>query len=129
MESPSATAKPIEAASKEVASQLLIIGENRLELLAVELQEERGRLLHGVLMVLGVAAFGMLAGITFTALMVVWLWPCSPVLVLLTLTLLHGVCGGWLYLRLTRLLRNWAPLSATIDQLRKDRACFGNGLE
>ena len=64
----------------------MTIGENRLELLAVEVQEERERLLHAFLLALGVAAFGLLAGLTLTAAIVVLLWAWSPVAVLLILT-------------------------------------------
>ncbi len=59
-----------------------------------------------------------------TAAIVVWLWAWSPVAVLLILTGLYAAAGIGLYLRLTGLLRNWQTLSATLDQLRKDRACF-----
>lgn len=109
--------------SKHFARRLLTIGENRLELLTVEMQEERERLLHTILLALGVAAFGLLAGITFTALIVV-VWWANPVAVLLTLTGLYGAAGICLYRRLTNLLRGWQTLAATLDQLRKDRACL-----
>ena len=46
--------------SKHFARRLLTIGENRLELLAVEVQEEREGLLHAILLALGVAALGLL---------------------------------------------------------------------
>jgi len=119
----------IGASSKRFAQRLLTIGENRLELLMVEVQEERERLLHGVLLALGVAAFGLLAGLTLTATIVVWLWAWSPVAVLLTLTGLYGAAGVCLYRRLTGLLHDWQTLSATLDQLRKDRACLEESLE
>ena len=48
---------------KRLARLLLAIGENRLELLSVELQEERERLLCAILLALGVAAFSLLAGV------------------------------------------------------------------
>ena len=102
----------------------MTIGENRLELLTVEVQEERERLLHAFLLALGVAAFGLLAGLTLTAAIVVLLWAWSPVAVLLILTGLYGAAGICLYRRLTGLLRNWQTLSASLDQLRKDRACL-----
>jgi uncharacterized membrane protein YqjE len=102
----------------------LTIGENRLELLTVEVQEERERLLHAILLASGVAAFGLLAGLTLTAANVVLLWAYSPVAVLLTLTGLYGAAGVCLYRRLTGLLRDWQTLSASLDQLRKDRACL-----
>jgi uncharacterized membrane protein YqjE len=114
----------IGASSKRLVQRLLTIGENRLALLTVEVQEQRERLLHAFLLALGVAAFGLLAGLTLTAAIVVWLWAWSPVAVLLTLTLLYGATGVWLGRRLTALLRDWQTLSATLDQLRKDRACL-----
>jgi uncharacterized membrane protein YqjE len=106
----------------------LTIGENRLELLTVEVQEERERLLHAFLLALGVAAFGLLAGLTLTAAIAVWLWTWSPLAVLLILTGLYGAAGVWLYRRLTGLLCNWQTLSASLDQLRKDRACLEKNL-
>lgn len=115
---------PVAAAAKEVARRLLVIGENRLELLAVEVQQERERLLRALLLALGVAGFGLLAGATLTAAVVVWLWAWSPVGVLLALTGLHGAAGAWLYRRLRGLLRDGQTLAATLDQLRKDRACL-----
>ena len=114
----------LAATSKQFARRLVTIGENRLELLAVEVQEERERLLHAFLLALGVAAFGLLAGLTLTAAIVVWLWAYSPVAVLLILTGLYASAGVCLYRRLTGLLRNWQTLSASLDQLRKDRACL-----
>jgi uncharacterized membrane protein YqjE len=116
--------KQLIADSKRFASRLLTIGENRLELLAMEVQEERERLLHAFLLALGVAAFGLLAGVTFTAAIAVWLWAYSPLAVLLILTGVYGAAGAYLYRRLTELLGNWQTLSASLDEIRKDRACL-----
>jgi uncharacterized membrane protein YqjE len=120
--------EPLAASSKRFARRLLTIGENRLELLMVEVQEERERLLHAILLALGVAAFGLLAGLTLTATIVVLLWAYSPVAVLLTLTGLYAASAVYLYRRLTGLLRDWKTFSATLDQLRKDRACLEKNL-
>jgi len=117
----------LAATSKTFARRLLTIGENRLELLAVEVQEERERLLHAFLLALGAVAFGLLGGLTLTAALVVWLWDW-PVTVLLVLTGLYGAAGICLYRRLTGLLLNWQTLSASLDQLRKDRACLEKNL-
>jgi uncharacterized membrane protein YqjE len=129
METATGSFKQLAATSRRFAQRLLTIGENRLELLTVEVQEERERLLHAFLLALGVAAFGLLAGITLTAAIVVWLWACSPVAVLLTLTGLYGAAGICIYRRLAGLLRDWQTLPATLDQLRKDRACLEKTLE
>jgi uncharacterized membrane protein YqjE len=119
----------IGVSAKRFAQRLLTIGENRLELLTVEVQEERERLLHAILLALGVAMFGLLAILTLTAAIVVLLWDHSPVAVLLTLTGLYGAAGVYLYRRLTGLLHDWRTLSATLDQLRKDRACLEKTFE
>jgi len=119
----------ISASSQRFAQRLLTIGENRLELLTVEVQEERDRLLHAILLALGLAAFGLLAGLTLTATILVWLWVWSPVAVLLTLSGLYGATAVWFYRRLTGRLHDWHTLSATLDQLRKDRACLDQFLE
>jgi uncharacterized membrane protein YqjE len=114
--------------AKRFARRLFTIGENRFELLMVEVQEERERLLRAILLALGVAAFGLLAGITLTAAIVVLLWQYSPAAVLLTLTGLYAVAAVFLYRRLTVLLRDWQNLPATLDQLKKDRACLEKNL-
>jgi uncharacterized membrane protein YqjE len=110
--------------SKLFARRLLTIGENRLELLTVEVQEERERLLHAFLLALGVSAFGLLAGLMLTAAIAVLFWPWSPFGVLMILTILYGSTGVYLYLRLLRFLKNWQTFPASLDQLRKDRTCL-----
>lgn len=112
---------PLAAASKQFARRLLTMGENRLELFAVEVQEEREQLLRAIMLALGVATFGLLAGITVTALIAVWLWAWSPATVLLLLTLLHASAAYWLNRRLKILLAGWHTFTASLDQLRKDR--------
>ena len=128
METATGSFKQLAATSRRFAQRLLTIGENRLELLTVEVQEERERLLQAFLLALGVAAFGLLAGLTLTVAIVVWLWAWSPVAVLLTLTGFYGAAGICLYRRLIGLLCNWQTLSASLDQLRKDRACLEKNL-
>ncbi len=123
METAAVNFQQLATNSKHVARRLLTIGENRLELLTVELQEERERLLQAFHLALAVAALGLLAGITLTAAIVVWLW-AYPVAVLLTLTALYAASAFGLYRRLTLLLRDWQTLSASLDQLQKDRACL-----
>jgi uncharacterized membrane protein YqjE len=120
--------EPREASPKHFARQLLVIAENRLDLLMVEMQEERARALQAILLALGVAVFGFLAGAALTVALVVLLWSLSPMAVLLALTLLYSATAFFLYRRFIILQRNWETLPATIDQLRKDRACLANYL-
>jgi uncharacterized membrane protein YqjE len=114
--------------SKHFARRLLTIGENRLELLMVEVQQERVRLLRAILLALGVAAFGLLAGVALTG-TIVWLfWKLSPLAVLLALSGLYAAAAVFLYRRLTVLLRDWQNIPATLEQLRKDRECLEKSL-
>jgi uncharacterized membrane protein YqjE len=117
-----ASFQQLAATARAFARRVLIIGENRLELLTVELQEERELFLLAMLQALGVAAFGLLASLALTAALVVWLWAWSPVGVLLGLAGLYAAAGLWLYQRLARRLRNWQTLAASVAQIRKDRA-------
>jgi uncharacterized membrane protein YqjE len=129
MEPPLANAGQLVEASKRFARRLLAICENRFELLMVEVQEERERLLRSILLALGVAAFGLLAGVALTGAIVVMLWELSRVAALLALTGLYGAAAICFYRRLARLVREWENLPATLDQLRKDRACLENHLK
>lgn len=126
MEQPTASVSQLTVTARHFIQRLLTVGENRLELLVVEVQDERSRLIHALLLAFGVIALGLLAGMTLTATIVIVLWAYSPVLVLLSLTGLYVVLGLLLGHRLTVMQRNWRPLSASLDQLRKDRACLEN---
>ena len=124
METSPVSLNQLATTSKQFVGRLATIGENRLELLAVELQEEREQILHAFLLALGVAAFGLLAGVTLTAGIVILLRAWSPVAVLFSLALIYAAAGMCLYRRLSGLLRDWQTLSASLDQLRKDRDCL-----
>ena len=124
MEENTPPVKRLGSSSRSFARRLLTIGENRLELLTVEVQEERERLLYAFLLALGVSAFGLLAGLTLTAAIAVLLWSWSPFGVLLTLAILYSFAGFYLYRLLIRFLNNWQTFPASLDQLRKDRTCL-----
>jgi uncharacterized membrane protein YqjE len=128
MEPAAASPGPFTAASKHFARRLLTIGENRLELLMLEMQEERERLLRAILLALGVATLGLLAAITLTGALVVLLSNVSPAVVLLAMTAFYGGTAFLLYRRLTVLIRDWENFPATLDQLRKDHACLEKSL-
>ena len=127
MEESTVSLSQLAETSRRFAQRLLVIGENRLELLAVEVQEEREHLLHTFLLALGAAAFGLLGAMTLTAALVILLWPFAP-FVLLGMTGLYGVAGFFLHRQLARRLRDWQIFSASLDQLRKDRLCLEKAL-
>jgi len=129
MEQSTVNGGQLAAILKLFARRLLTVGENRLELLMVEVQEERVRLLRAILLALGVAALGLLAGVALTGAIVVLFWEFSPVAVLLALAGFYGAGAVFLFHRLTVLLRDWQNLPATLDQLKKDRACLERIIE
>ena len=123
MEATTASVRQLAATSKQMARRLLTLGENRLELLAVEIQEERERLMRAFLLALALAVFGLLAALTLTA-AIVLCFPNSPVAALLTLTMIYATAAIILYRRVLGLLRDGQAFAATLDQLRKDRQCL-----
>jgi uncharacterized membrane protein YqjE len=128
METPSDTVPHLADASRRLAQWALGICENRVELLMVEIQEERERFLRAVLLALGAAAFGLVARVGLTAIIAVAFWQQSPVAALMILTVLYVVVATVLYMRLIRLQRGWQTLPTTLDQLRKDRECLEKNL-
>jgi uncharacterized membrane protein YqjE len=128
MEASTTSSHRLTTATRVFARRLLAIGENRLELLAVEAQEEREHLLRAFLMALGVAALALLSCMAFTAAIVVCFWSWSPPGILLILTLLYAAAAVWLCRRLATSTRDREAFAASLDQLRKDRASLEKAL-
>jgi uncharacterized membrane protein YqjE len=124
VEPTSTNAGQLVETSNRFARRLFTIGENRLELLMAEAQEERGRFLRAIRVALGVAAFGLLAGLALTGAILVLFWELSRMAALLVLASFYAMMAACLYRQLTLLLREWKNLPATLDQLQKDRAGF-----
>ena len=123
-EQPEASLGDLLGASRRVAQRTLDIGANRVELLMVEVQEERERLLRSLHLALAAAAFGVLAGFALTFALAVLLWDHGAVTALFAMA---AICTGVaLYLRFLGLgLQREHPMfGATLEQLRKDRECL-----
>lgn len=93
----------------------------------VELTEERERLTRSLVLLLGAAAFALLAGIAFTLEITLLLWSVSPLWTIGILTIVYGVVAALLYWRFKR-IQNGPMFSATFDQLRKDCQWCGDSL-
>jgi uncharacterized membrane protein YqjE len=128
MDSPIAALAQFGANSKQLFRRVLAIGENRLDLLLVELEEERNQLLRALGLLIGVAVLSFLAGVALTLMIVVSLWNVSPIGALTGLACLYAGAAFFLYRRLLLLQRAWKILPATFDQLRKDRECLEKNL-
>ncbi len=124
MQTSSDNGLPLGDATSRIAQRLFVIVENRLQLLMVEAQEERERVLLAILLALCTAVFGLLAGVTLTVVIAVALWEHSHIIALLVLGVIYTIAAVVFYGRLFRLQRDWQTLPGTLEQLKKDRQCL-----
>lgn len=115
--------------ASRVARRLLATGGNRVELLMLELAEERERVLGATLLAVGVGVLSILAGVALTLGLALVLWDHSPLLALGAMTLLYAMGAVVLMLRLQAIWRGWAVLPATLEEIRKDLAALDRRLE
>jgi len=124
MEAPNGQRPGVFASLRRLLQTLLAIGQNRLELLLVEAQEERlhffeALLLAGTVIMLGAITLG---AVIFTLVALCLQAGRFDLLAGLILAcLLATIVAFW---RLRRRLRTWVPFSATLEELKKDKACL-----
>ncbi len=98
--------------------------ENRIELFLVELREERSRVFDVLLLVCAAAVLGFMALLTVTVTLVVIFWDSGRVPVLVGLSAGYSLATIGIIWRLKVRLHNWSSFSATLNELKKDRACL-----
>src|ERR1035438_8991286 len=100
------------------------LAENRLELFFVELKEERIRLFDALLLaaIAIVCALMTLVMVTFTV--VVIFWDTNRLLVLALVTVVYAVAATVAFVKLRARLQRWQAFSATLEEFKKDSACF-----
>jgi uncharacterized membrane protein YqjE len=113
----------LAGAVKKVLWRLMAVGQNRAELLMVEMQEERARALMMIFLGGSVAAFGLLATLTLTAL-IVCAFANHLLLVLGLLTAFYGIGAVFFYVKLSRMLSRWETFTVTREQFERDRECL-----
>ncbi len=128
MDSPSGNGSQLGIMGQRLASRLMAVAENRIELFMVEMQEQRDHLLKGILLALGAAVFGLLAGIGLSAAIVFCFWNSSPLAALRVLSGLHACAAAGLYAKFNKVLAEWEALPATLEQFKKDRQCLEENL-
>lgn len=122
--SPPATAG-ILGSLRTFCDGILASGTQRLELLSVELQEEKLRLIQIFMWISAVVFTGMMA-ITFASLVLVYVfWESARLAVLGGLALFYVVTFIAVIVAFRRYLaRQPQPFAATISELGADRACI-----
>ena len=106
---------------------LLASVQDRLELIAIELQEEKLRLIQTFIWI-SAAVFSGLLAIVFASLTLVYLfWDSARLAVLSGLTLFYAVSLVVVVVALRRFLAHQpSPFAATLEEIGEDRACIRN---
>ncbi len=118
------TTPGVWASLRRILDTLLATAQNRVELFAVELQEEKCRLVEAILCTAAVAACGMMTLSLATFTIVVLFWEKGR------LAVLGGLCGLYLvgtalaWRALQKRLKARQPFADTLGELNKDRACL-----
>lgn len=111
---------------RRTSDSLLGLAQNRFELFAVELQEEKLRALNvlvWLVVALALIVAGVLVGLGALAL---YLWQVAAYLGLIGLALVSlGAGAGVLWAIRHRIRHGATPFAKTVDEFKKDRACVG----
>jgi uncharacterized membrane protein YqjE len=124
MDEPGESTSGVFASLGRLLKTVLAIAQNRLELVLLEAQEERWRLIDALLLagvVLILALMTLMAATITIVVLCISAHRLDLVLGLVLLYLAGTIFAGW---RLHTRLKNWAPFSATLAELKKDKACL-----
>ena len=109
---------------KRLGDTALATAHNRVELFAVELQEEKCRLIQAILLAAAAIALGVTALTLTTITLVVLFWENGRVPALCVLSGLFVVATLVIVRALNKLLASAPGFRSTLNELEKDRACF-----
>lgn len=124
MDTTTETSPGLFSSVKRLLNTALAGVENRIELFLVELREERSRVFDVLLLVCAAAVLGFMALLTVTVTLVVIFWDSARVPVLVGLSAGYSLATIGIIWRLKVRLHNWSSFSATLNELKKDRACL-----
>lgn len=110
----------LAGSSRKLVQDVLAAGENRLDLLVVELQEEREQTFQAIGLLLGFAAVMVLFGFAITGAVVLGFWDVSRFWPVCSMAVLWGGVGIVVWRRLRHQIQNWQTLPETLNQLHRD---------
>ena len=124
-EEPRPSHGPIDSA-KNVIESVLGLVEKRFELVAVEFQEEKYRLVDQLVRLAVVGVLGLMALFVGTIFVIVVTWDTAARLyVIFGLAVVYGMAAWRSFVSLKRAVEDAPkPFSATVEELRKDREWF-----
>ncbi len=109
---------------KRLGRTALGIAENRLELLLVELEEERWRVVDALFLVASVTVLALMTLIAGTLAMVMSFPPEQRAVALAAASGVYLLATLAVLLKLRTRLKRWRSFSASLAELKKDRACL-----
>src|SRR5215207_10919474 len=110
---------------RDLADGLIGSAHDRLELLAIELHEEKHRLIQIFIWISAIVFFAMLAMVFASMAIVVLYWETARVAVVCSLAGTYGLALAALVIGFKRFLkRQPKPLAGTLSELREDRECI-----
>ncbi len=124
MEPPTGNRTGVVSSLKRLLATLLATAWIRMELLAVEVQEEGRHWIQTLLWTAALVALGTMTLGLITATLVLVLWEQHRVAALAGLSGIYLAGTLFAACRLRRRLRGWAAFPATINELKKDKACW-----
>ena len=127
METPSTPSAGIIHSVRTFADNMLATVEDRIELVSVELQEEKFRLILTFIWI-SAAVFTAMMAIAFASLTLVYLfWESARLYMLGGLTVFYAAVLVIIIVSFRRFIaRQPSPFSATRQEIGKDRTCIRN---
>jgi len=125
METPSTPSAGILHSVRTFADNLLATVQDRIELVSVELQEEKLRLIK-VFIWISAAIFSSVLALMFASITIVYLfWESARLAALIGLTTLYtGATVVIIVAFRSYIARQPKPFAATIAEIKNDRACI-----
>ncbi|VVD82225.1 phage holin family protein [Pandoraea anhela] len=113
---------PPRPSLRRLAGALLEIVQSRIELIGIELTEEKERLMGVAFLGLAAMLFGVLALVALTALVIVIFWDTYRLQAMTGIFIVYLLLAGWCATRARNILRDAPmPFEATLAEFEKDR--------
>jgi uncharacterized membrane protein YqjE len=124
MDNPSPSSPGFTDSLADLGDNLIGTLQERIELVSVELQEEKYRLTQLIIW-MSAAVFAGVMTLSFATLTIVYLfWESARLGVLAGFTMFYGAALAWVIVLLRRSFAQPKPFEATIKTLKEDRECI-----
>ena len=124
MEEPGESTPGVFESLGRLLKTVIVIAHNRLELFLVEVQEERWRFFNALLLAGVVLILALMTLMAATITIVVICVKADRLDLVVALVLVYLAATSFSLWRLHTRLKNWVPFSATLAEIKKDKACL-----